>query len=143
MFISIAITDKSKRHIRRRLRDLALYLAITALILITVIAIARTGLSWNSVMKLLEFLGFTSFLVGYFIVDNRPWWRRRSYWALTGLLFSAHSLVFAGILIHMETFKPIWFAMILPVEMLVFIVCRNWFIPLTSDRGQRQKKQAQ
>jgi hypothetical protein len=83
-------------------------------------------------MKLLEFFGFTSFLFGYFIADSRPWWRRGAYWTFTSLLLSAHSIGFAIVLIHMATFKPIWFAMIVPVEMLGFIVCRNWLIPHTS-----------
>ena len=138
MSMAMIGTDKSEQHLRKRLRDFLLYIAITLLVLAAIIATTYTGLSDSSFIKIFEFLGFTALLFGYFIADSRRWWRNRNYWVLTGLLFLAHSIVFAILLTRVETFKPIWFGLIVLPEMVGFILCRNWLLPDTRTENDSE-----
>ena len=133
MFIPIRGTAKSERSFRTRLRDLALYITITMAILGIVGSLASTNLSWNTIMKLICFVGFTVLLFGYFIVDSRSWWRRGSYWGLTAFFLLVHSTIYAVVFNHVEVIKPVWVGLIVVPEMLAFVVCRNWLVTHTSN----------
>jgi peptidoglycan/LPS O-acetylase OafA/YrhL len=134
-------TDKSEQHLHKRLRDFLLYIAIALLVLAAIIATTYTGLSDSSFIKIFEFFGFTALLFGYFIEDSRALWRRGAYWALAGLLLAAHSIAFAVVLTHVETFKPIWFGMIVLPEIVVFVFCRNLLLPHSNTKSNRQNSQ--
>lgn len=52
-----------------------------------------------------------------------------AYWLA---VISGHSIVFAVVLTHLETFKPIWFGIVVVPEIAAFIICRNWILPHVS-----------
>src|SRR5216683_8316175 len=101
--------NKMTPQLHRRVKDFSLYIGISAAVITTVILVAEMGVSWAAFSKWGCFTIFTSVLFGYFVADSRKFWKRSSFWKMTGVLLLLHCLIAISVLAHMETVKPIWF----------------------------------
>jgi len=113
-----------KTQTHRRIRDLILYLLISAIIVGAVVRIAVSGVNWNRFFPLLCFAVFTPVLFGYFIAGSHSFFRRRSFWLLTTSLLAAHCIVFMLILSHVQKVIPISILFVC-IEWLGFTLCRD------------------
>lgn len=116
----ISNTQKTS-HLRSRVRDFVLYIAIGFAVVGVLIAVAQAGVSQEAYIRW-GGLGFnTSILFGYFIVDSRQFFRRWQFWALTAVLLSVHLTGFIVVLAHVAEWKLLWFmVMFLEYPVLVF-----------------------
>ena len=110
---------------KRRLRDLLLYIAVSASVIGLVFAMLAAGLTWDSFIKWFGLAFTTGSLFWYFIEDTRTLWKRRSFWSLIICFLVLHCAIWITLLIHVEHWKFIWFAPIL-LEIAIFVYVRDW-----------------
>ena len=122
---------------QNRLRDLSIYVAISASIIGGIFATANAGVAWHVVFAACCLAAYTLLLFGYFIADSRLWWQKRSFWLLTLVLLSVHFVCLAVILAHLERFRPFWFVAAIP-EFVIVVLCRNMILPI-NPLGQHSK----
>ncbi len=106
--MSMISNTQRAAHIRRRVRDYVLYVAITfASLGVEFFVEGKWGheafVRWGGLT------GFTAGLFGYFISDGRQHQRERQFWVLTAVLLSVHLTCFAILLTHVAEWKMIWF----------------------------------
>jgi hypothetical protein len=108
-------------HIRSRIRDFVLYIAIGLAFVGVLIVIAQNGVSQDVYIRWGGLALNTAILFGYFIADSRQFFRRWQFWALTAVLLSVHLAGFIVVLTHVAEWKLLWFmVMFLEYPVLVF-----------------------
>ena len=80
---------------------------------------------------------FTSAAFCFFILDSRPWWGRKSFWALTGLLLAAHALALANLLTRFPFPHRIWWVIGMLIDVGALFLCRNWLLPRRARKRHR------
>jgi hypothetical protein len=117
--------SKVPSNFRSRLRDYLLYILIALVVGSIAIALGISGVSADTFGRWGGLVCFTALLYGYFIADNRPQFRRLSFWVLTVVLLLAHVTVFAMIFAHIAHWKTIWFmGMFLEFPVLAYFTNR-------------------
>lgn len=120
-------SESERRYAYSRLKDFILYLTIALVIGIVAVAIASTKISDDGFVRWGGLLVNTVVIFGYFISDSRSSLRLPSFWAMVCLLFVAHTSAFSLVLLHVKTWKLIWFLVMYP-ELLLFAFVRNSFL---------------
>lgn len=67
----------------------------------------------------------TAILFGYIIKDSRENWNVPMLWVLTLAILCAHLLVFTLILLRAQEWKVLWFLLMYPIEIPVFLFFRD------------------
>lgn len=111
-------------HIRSRVRDFVLYIAIGLAFVGVLIVVAQMGVSQDVYIRWGGLALNTAILFGYFIADSRQFFRRWRFWALTAVLLSVHLAGFIVVLTHVAEWKLLWFMVIL-FEFPVLVFFRN------------------
>jgi len=111
-------------HIRSRVRDFVLYIAIGLAFVGVLIVVAQMGVSQDVYIRWGGLALNTAILFGYFIADSRQFFRRWQFWALTAVLLSVHLAGFIVVLTHVAEWKLLWFMVIL-FEFPVLVFFRN------------------
>lgn len=120
---------RSAAHIgptMRHVRDFAIYIAIALGIGLGLIYLAATGvqISGEVFIKWGGLAGNTAILFGYFVADSKAVWQRRCFWALIFGLLCVHTAIFCTILLHVSTWKLLWF-LIMYLEFPGFMLIRD------------------
>jgi hypothetical protein len=91
-------------HIRERVRDYVLYIVIGGAFIAVSFAVED---KWGSdaFTRWGGLAGYSAILFWYFIDASRPLLRRRSFWALTAVLLSAHLTGFVIILTRVAQWR--------------------------------------
>ena len=84
------------RQRRQRLKDVALYIAISTIVIVFVVVGAEVGLSYEWIAVSL----LTVLIFGYFIAVNRSTWNR-AFWIFTGLCLVFHVAVLVPASVHL------------------------------------------
>jgi predicted membrane channel-forming protein YqfA (hemolysin III family) len=84
------------RH--KRLVDFLAYVAISLIVVASIVIAALEGASWTVIAKTFLFMWVTAPVFTYFISENRTLWRQGSFWWLTTVLFLLHCGVWLYIL---------------------------------------------
>jgi hypothetical protein len=112
-------------HIRSRVRDFVLYIAIGFAFVGVLIVVAQKGVSHDAYIRWGGLALNTAILFGYFIADSRQFFRRWQFWALTAVLLSVHLAGFIVVLTHVAEWKLLWFLVIIfEFPVLVFFRSR-------------------
>ena len=77
-------------HVRSRVRDFVLYIAIGLAFVGVLIAVARSSVSYDAFIKWGGLAFMTAVLFGYFISKSGQFLREWKFWALTAILLSVH-----------------------------------------------------
>jgi hypothetical protein len=96
-------------HVRSRVRDFVLYIAIGFAFVAVLIAVARSSVSHDAFIKWGGLAFMSAVLFGYFISNSGQFFRMWKFWALTAVLLAVHLAAFAVILAHVDEWKLIWF----------------------------------
>jgi len=75
-----------------RMRDAVLYVLISSVVIIILVAVALNRVSEYTTLKWFAFSMFTGVIFGLFISHSRPLWRKRQFWAFVGSLMSLHTV---------------------------------------------------
>lgn len=67
----------------------------------------------------------TGILFGYMLKDSRRNWSVPAFWVLTLAMLSAHLVVFTLILLHAQEWKVLWFLVMYPIEIPLFLFFRD------------------
>jgi hypothetical protein len=110
-------------------KDLALYVAISTLIIGGVCVMFYAGMSWDFFSKWVCFAVMTAFLFGLFIQNSPMLWRERRFWFVLIFALLVHCGIWATILVQAKYWKFPWFYPMV-IEM----------IPLQFSRTRLQKK---
>lgn len=73
-----------------RLRDFAVYMSISLLVVASLVAAALNGISTLRIMNTYGFLLFTAAVFAQFILLNKILWQRTSFWLLCLSSFMIH-----------------------------------------------------
>jgi len=120
----VSSTNQRTAHIRARVRDFVLYIAIGFAFVVVLIVVARSSVSHDAFIRW-GGLAFTSaILFGYFISNSGQFFSKWPFWILTATLVSIHLGAFAVILTHVDEWKLIWFTG-MAVEYPVFVFFRS------------------
>jgi hypothetical protein len=103
---------------------LALYIAVSTLILGVLFVMFTAGMSWDYFVKWIGFAITTMVLFGYVLQDSRDLFQRRLFWLLFTFFFFAHCAMWISVFAHIQHWKFIWFYPIL-IEMVIFTLFRN------------------
>lgn len=107
--MSVSSTNQRIAHIRARVRDFILYIAIGFAFVAVLITVARSSASHDAIIRWGGLAFMSAILFGYFISSSGQFFRRWQFWALTTILLSVHLGAFAVILTHVDEWKLIWF----------------------------------
>jgi hypothetical protein len=121
--MSVRSGTHGESHLRSRIIDFALYIAIGILFIISFYVVAH---KWgpDAFIRWGGLVGYTAILFGYFIADSRRFFRNRLFWVLTLTLLSLHVGVFVIVLTHAAEWRLPWF-MVVVVEVPVFLLLRS------------------
>ena len=106
--MSMISNTQRAAHIRSRVRDYVLYVAITFVFLGAVFVVEgkwghEAFIRWGGLAIM------SAALFGYFISNSRQFFPRWQFWSLTAILLSVHLTCFAILLTHVVEWKWIWF----------------------------------
>jgi hypothetical protein len=117
--------NRRAAHVRSRVRDFVLYIAIGFAFVGVLIAVAPSSVSHDAFIRWGGLAFMTAILFGYFISNSGQFLREWKFWALTAILLSVHLVAFAVILTHVDEWKLIWFSgMAIEYPMLIFFRSR-------------------
>jgi hypothetical protein len=123
--MSMIFNNRRAAHVRSRVRDFVLYIAIGFAFVGVLIAVARSSVSHDAFIRWGGLAFMTAILFGYFISNSGQFLREWKFWALTAILLSVHLVAFAVILTHVDEWKLIWFSgMAIEYPMLIFFRSR-------------------
>ena len=111
-------------HVRSRVRDFVLYIAIGLAFVGVLIAVARSSVNHDAFIKWGGLAFMTAVLFGYFVSKSGQFLRKWKFWALTAILLSVHMAAFAVILSHVDEWKLTWFIG-MAIEYPVFVFFRS------------------
>jgi peptidoglycan/LPS O-acetylase OafA/YrhL len=111
-------------HIRSRIRDFVIYIAIGFAFVGLLIVVAKTGVSQDVYIRWGGLAFMTAVLFGYFISNSGRFLREWRFWALAAILMLVHLAAFAVILTHVDEWKLIWFVG-MAIEYPVFVFFRS------------------
>ena len=116
--------NQKAKHIRSRVRDYVLYVAITVAFVVAGIAISHTSINRDALNRWGGLAVYTAILFGYFTSDSRQFIRKLSFWKSTAIFLAVHLAVFGYILTHADVWKFIWFTVMI-LEFPVLVYFRN------------------
>jgi hypothetical protein len=108
-----------------RMRDAVLYVLISSVVIIILVAAALNRVSEYTTLKWFAFSMFTGVIFGLFISHSRPLWRKRQLWAFVGSLMSLHTVGFLLLTRRGAQIKPIHWAAATFVELVLLMVLRS------------------
>lgn len=111
-------------HVRSRVRDFVLYIAIGFAFVGVLILVARSSVSHEAFIKWGGLAFMTALLFGYFISNSGQFIRIWKFWAITAIILSVHLAAFAVILTHVDEWKLTWFIG-MAIEYPVFVFFRS------------------
>jgi hypothetical protein len=111
-------------HIRSRVRDYVLYVAISIALVVAGITISHTSINRDALNRWGGLVVYTAILFGYFIDDSRQFIRKWPFWKMIAILLSVHLAAFGYILTHADVWKFIWFTVMM-LEFPVLVFFRN------------------
>ncbi len=100
----------SSSRFRSRSRDFALYIAISLAVVLMLVVLGRSSLSFEMANRWFSLAFFTAILYGTFIALNRALYRNRSFWVLTAILLLAHLVLFITVVTQIPHWRSIWSA---------------------------------
>lgn len=95
-------------HIRSRVRDYVLYVAIAFAFLGAVFAV-ESERGHEALIRWGGLVGFTAVLFGYFVSESRQFFRERRFWTMTAIFLVLHLAAFTILLTHVEEWRLMWF----------------------------------
>jgi hypothetical protein len=98
------------RQIQNRVRDFALYIAISLAVGAVAILLGRSHLSLGAISQWFGLAFYSAVLYGIFISANWYARRQRHFWLVTILAFCVHAATFAAIIVNVPQWRPIWSA---------------------------------
>ncbi len=101
--------SQPSHHLRSRVMDFILYIAIGIASVVILIVLSRTSLSSDAFVRWGGLAIVTTFLFLYFINNSRQFFPQWQFWALTAILLFVHLAGFAILLTHVAEWKMIWF----------------------------------
>lgn len=124
-----------------RVRDVFLYPVIALAIGLGIVWFAYSGPPRESdVIARWGGLGVnTAILFGYMIKDSKGFWRAGLFWTLTVSMLVAHLLVFSYVLLRATEWRVIWFLIMYPVEVPLFLFLRERISPLRQGSPTKLK----
>ena len=131
--MSVISSSQRAAHLRSRVRDYVLYIAIAVAVGALAILIARTSITQDALTRWGGLAINTAVLYGYFISDSRRFFRKWQFWGLTALLLAVHLTAFAIVLTHVEEWKLMWF-MVMILEYPLLVYARSHLPDPTQDR---------
>ncbi len=110
-----------------RLRDLLVYLVIALVIGLGIVWYAYSGppRDSNVIARWGGLIVNTAILFGYMINDSRRSWHAPTFWVLAVSMLIVHLAAFSFILVRAEEWKVIWFLVMYPIEIPVFLLLRD------------------
>jgi hypothetical protein len=115
--------SRSAGHVRSRVIDYVLYIAITFAFL-TMVFVVQGKWGHEAFIRWGGLAGFTLALFGYFVGDSRSLLRERRFWLLTALLSATHLAFFIVVLTHVDEWRLTWFTG-MALEYPVFLFFRG------------------
>jgi hypothetical protein len=128
----------AKPTIRSRLKDLALYILISVIVLAAIAGLASTGVNWDTLFKLLQSLMFPIVLFGIGVPNRQPRWRTRRFWLTISVALLTHALLFAIFASHIEHLKPAVTSVIAIPEFLAWTVADRWQMGIEYRKSKRK-----
>jgi hypothetical protein len=115
-----------------RLRDFAIYVAISAAVVSAALVTARSDISHEALIRWGGLAVNTCVLFGYFIADSKRLFGRLLFWILTVCLLLAHLAAFGVVLHYVSEWRLVWF-LVMYLEAPILVACRDrWCL---SSRG--------
>lgn len=112
-------------HIRSRIRDFVLYIAIGFAFVGVLIVVAETGVSQDAYIRWGGLFFMSALLFGYFISNSGQFLREKRFWALTAVLLLVHLAGFIVVLSYVDEWRLTWFiGMAIEYPVLVFFRSR-------------------
>jgi hypothetical protein len=131
---------KAKLEVRKRLRDLALYILICVIVLATIAGVASTGIKWETLFKLLQSLMFPILLFGVGVAKRRSRWRNKRFWLTIGVTLLTHAVLFSILASRTETLKPAVTSIMAVPEYLLWLIADRWQMELADRKPKRTNK---
>jgi hypothetical protein len=131
---------KAKLEVRKRLKDLALYILICVLVLATIAGLASTGIKWDTLFKLLQSLMFPIVLFGIAVPKRRSRWKNKRFWLTIGATLLTHAVLFAILASRTETLKPAVTSIMAVPEFLLWMIADHWQMELADRKSKRTNK---
>ncbi len=82
---------------KQLLRDLTLYIAVSVIILASLIFAAQAGLSSSTVQRVVLVFLSAGFIFGQMITESKNLWHRRSFWVWIAVALSAHCAILSKV----------------------------------------------
>lgn len=110
--------SRTSRARLKRLRDVSLYVLVGLAVVAAALLYAPYHRPGNDgiIDKWVGLTFNTLVLFGYTIRRSRSLWRIPSFWICLTALFAVHLLGFIWILLHVDTWRLIWFIGMYPLE---------------------------
>ena len=107
-----------------RLRDFAVYVAISAAVVSAALVVARSDISHVALIRWGGLAVNTCVLFGYFIADSKRSFGLLPFWILTICLLLAHLAIFGIVLHYVSEWRLVWF-LGMYLEAPILVVCRD------------------
>ena len=131
---------RAKLEVRKRLKDLGLYILICVLVLATIAGLASTGIKWETLFKLLQSLTFPVLLIGIAVPKRRTRWKNKRFWLTIGVTLLIHAVLFAILASRTETLKPAVTSIMAVPEFLLWMIADHWQMELADRKSKRTNK---
>ncbi len=104
----------------RRLRDIAIYVAIGLLVVIAAFLYQDNfGRDTTPVAKWGGLFGMTAILFGYAAASHKPLFRSPRFWGVLAGLLVIHVSIFVVVLLRATEWKVLWFVILFPIENII------------------------
>src|SRR5208283_2114893 len=130
----------------RGVKELLVYVGISALIIGAIFAMLAAGLPWDAFVKWFGLAFNTSVIFWYLAESKRTLWRKQWFWIFMISCFVVHCVLWIAILTQIEQWKWIWFYSMI-AELALFMSVGNQlrrihirkFGMLKSDKSHNRK----